>query len=85
MFSVSDDPRIIKTLSSIGELHFEILYYLVYVYEITESKKICNDQELIPYADYDCLSCMSCCLEYMVTATWSQPLSFELFPGDKQS
>ena len=29
---VSDDPHIIKTLSSLGELHFEILYYLVYVF-----------------------------------------------------
>ena len=26
---VSDDPLIIKTLSLLGELHFEILYYLV--------------------------------------------------------
>ena len=29
--AVSDDPNIIKTLSLLGELHFEILYYLVYV------------------------------------------------------
>ena len=28
---VSDDPHIIKTLSSLGELHFEILHYLVYI------------------------------------------------------
>ena len=29
--AVSYDPHIMKTLSPSGELHFEILYYLVYV------------------------------------------------------
>ena len=31
LMAVSDDPQFIKTLSSLGELHFEILYYLVYI------------------------------------------------------
>ena len=29
--AVSDDPHIIKTFLSLAELHFVILYYLVYV------------------------------------------------------
>ena len=61
--AVSDDPQFIKTLSSLVELHFKILYYLVYVL----TWFVCLTESLRFF-----LSFMSNCLEHVVIAVTAQ-------------
>ena len=76
--AVSDDPQFIKTLSSLVELHFKILYYLVYVLTwfvcLTESLRFF----FVLYVKLFRTRGHSC-------NRTTFPLSLDLFLGDKQS
>ena len=76
MMAVSVDPHTIKMLLSLGELHFEILYYLMYVWCVclTESLRL-----FVLYVILFRIHGHSC--DHHTTF----PFRFDLFPGDKQS